>query len=171
MAPVALVIARARVLIEIAILTARSVVLAGDAAVVRIFGVVARTGAFGIGRVDQPIAVVVHTVAAFVDFALASALLAALRGTGRATRAHAARRGHLAARARTHTRACARGVIATDFDILSAAECREACEPAENDGPCSELPHGSRRYHLGVASSTMRWCAEPGNDLENPLAR
>ena len=27
------------------------------------------------------------------------------------------------------------------------------------------------RYHLGDASSTMRWCAEPGKAFENPFAR
>lgn len=144
MTPKTLVVARARVLIEIAILAAGCVVLTGDAAVVRIFGVVAGARALGVVGVRQAITVIVVAIAAVVDFALAGRRLTHVGGHPAATA------GARAARIRRHTAAAgARRVITTDFDVLGTAEDGEACEPAENDGRCSKLLHGAPKVSLG----------------------
>jgi hypothetical protein len=68
-----LVVACAGVLIEIAILPTRGIVLPGDAAVIGVFGIVARPRALGIFRVLELIAVVVEAIPASIDLALAGA--------------------------------------------------------------------------------------------------
>ena len=152
MAPITLVVARAGILIEIAILSTWRVVLPGDAAVIRVFGIIAGTGAIGIVRVCSLVAIVVAAVPTFIEFALAGA---PLTNVGR--RAAAAER---AARVRVRTAAaCAfGGPITTDFDGFRAAACGKACEQAkDNDCPRSTLRHlGRSAYHLTVGSSTMR---------------
>jgi hypothetical protein len=72
--PVAVVVAGARVLIEVAVRLAGRVVLARDAAVVAVFRVVARPEAVGVLGVDLPVAIVVEAVAARVEVALAQDL-------------------------------------------------------------------------------------------------
>jgi len=69
--PKTLVVARAGILIEETILVAGRVVLPGNAAKKRILRVVTGASAFGIFRIDETVAVVVHAVTAREDFALA----------------------------------------------------------------------------------------------------
>ncbi len=71
MAPVAVVVACARILIEVTIGLARRIVLARNAAVEAIFGVVAGAEALAVLRIDFAITVVVEAIAARVDLALA----------------------------------------------------------------------------------------------------
>ena len=72
LAPIALVIARASILVEVAVAVTRCIVLTRDTAEVGIFGVVARAGTLAIRRVREPIPVVVDAVPAVIDFALTS---------------------------------------------------------------------------------------------------
>ncbi len=69
--PEAVIVAGPRVGIEVAVHLARRVVCTGNATVERIFGVVARTEALVVLRIDFAIAVVIEAVAASVNFALA----------------------------------------------------------------------------------------------------
>jgi len=69
--PITMIVARARVLIEVAILPTRSVILTGNPSEVGVFGIVARAGAIRICRIVEAVAVVVEAVSALIDEALA----------------------------------------------------------------------------------------------------
>jgi hypothetical protein len=137
-APKTLVVARAGVLVEVAVLPTRGVVLSGDAAVVRVFRVVARPGTIGIGRVLCAIAVIVDAVATLINLALAGPWLT-----------NVSRRTAILGAARIHSRpahSCAgSSVISPDLDGLGAAAGGETCEQAKDGGPCSTLRHGGHQ--------------------------
>jgi len=177
-APIALIVTRTGILIEVAILATGRIVLSRNATVVGVFAVVAWARALRVVRINQPIAVVVQAVAACVHLAFTSRGLAGAGRPAAAARA-VATAWTVAARALASAAersgggyVATRGVITPDLDVLGTAESAQARAPAENEGPCTKLRHRSALCnHLGAASSTMRWCAEPGNALEKPAAR
>jgi hypothetical protein len=67
----AVIIARAGVLVKVAILFARRVVLSGNSTEIGVLSVVAGAQAFGIFRVNQAVRVIVEAVTAGVDLSAA----------------------------------------------------------------------------------------------------
>jgi hypothetical protein len=129
--PVAMVVTRSGIRIEVAILPTRRVVLARYAAVVRILRVVARARAIRVVRIDQAIPVIVDAVAALIDVALARSHVTRVRDASVASSARHGRRparvqvqASTAAHAdgRDHGAGCtdAHREIPPDFDVLSA---------------------------------------------------
>jgi hypothetical protein len=72
MAKVAVVVSRTHILIEVTILFARCVVLAREAAKVRVLRVIARPETLWVGSVDVPVAIIVEAIATRVDLTAAS---------------------------------------------------------------------------------------------------
>ena len=71
MAPIAIVVARTRILVEVTIRLARRIVLSGNTTVEAVFGVVTRSEALVVLRIDDAVAIVVQTIAARVNVTLA----------------------------------------------------------------------------------------------------
>jgi hypothetical protein len=67
MTPVTAVIAETGIVVEVTVLAALVAAHTGDAAVERILGIIAGTETFGVGGIDRPVLVVVHTIAAQKD--------------------------------------------------------------------------------------------------------
>ncbi len=154
--PKTLVVTRARVLIEIAVLSTGGIVLAWDAAVVRVFGVVARAGAVGVIRVDEPVPVVVGAVSTQIDFALAGFFLTGLSHCSRAVSGARVRSASVQARAAGSSARAVQRSISTDLDVLGAAAGEQSPRHAKDEAPDASLHHCSS-HHFGVGSVTMRW--------------
>lgn len=147
--PVTVVVAGARVLVEVAVLPARGVVLTRDPAIVGGLGVVAGAEAVGIVRVDQPVPVVVEQIPTLIDVVLA------LRGDERATGGTAARGG---------------GPIHADENIVAAGGRDEQQRQRPDEG--SRRGAVDRRVPAGAQGTpTFGRCADPGYVLLNSSAR
>ena len=151
LAPIALVIARASILVEVAVAVTRCIVLTRDTAEVGIFGVVARAGTLAIRRVREPIPVVVDAVPAVIDFALTSRDPALGRCARRILACGSTRR-RSATTAAVVTRVRQRQVL-TNLDAIGTRPCQGAGNDRQHSAPGSN-PREQLGHHgcFGIAS-------------------
>lgn len=152
MVPLAIIIAATGILVEVAIHLARSVVLARNAAIVAVFGVVTGAKAIGVERIDQPIRVVVEKVSAFVHMSLTLRDDLTAAGTGSGCRSggveatHGAR-AHCGVSVRASTtcalRRCAGPRTGAVASIISTRKHNSQSHQAE-----LQLSHASIESHL-----------------------
>jgi len=138
--PIAMIVAGAGVLIEIAILPTRRIVLTRNTAKEGVFGVVARSRAVGIVRIIEAVSVVVDAVAALIDLPLAHRFLATMapatdahtrRATRRIVTPESKRAGGAADRASDAGRTSKGRQISSDLDALRA---RGSSDEGAHDG-------------------------------------